>query len=330
MSFRRRNFLYPHLVRRVATIFALAFLALAALPAAALAAAAPTIEYSAPSPIRNKEATLHFAIDPGGLETSYEVEIARVGEPLKSWEMPGVVLAGEEPAALEAKVPRYFEGGLVPGSEYHWRVTAWNAEGKTEGVEQFFTTTNGPTPVFVNGTATQTGPTSVAFTGTVDPEGAPLTGCRFRWVDKTTFSMAGFEKWAATEMVRFGETVPCKESPAEIGSGTEPVTVHGEATGLAPGEYVFRVEGENAYEDAMASGGVPFTVSAEFGSGNPPPPGPPFEPPGPPAEAPPVQKKPCPQTHRGKAHGLKAHAGKHGAKHHHGKKNGRGKACGRR
>lgn len=297
---------------------------------AALAASAPTIEYGTPSPIRNYEATLHFSIDPQGLDTEYEVEIARVGGSFQDWGMPVPIPAGEEPVAVEVTMPRYWEGGLEPGTEYKWRVRAWNAEGETASSEQFFTTTDAPAPVFTTGTATQTGPDTVTFTGTVDPEGAPLTGCRFRWVSPSTFLYAGFEKWAATEMVRFGETVPCKESLAEIGSGTEPVTVHGEAT-VEAGEWYFRLEGENAYEDATAVGGVPFTVSADFGSEEPPAHeggGPPFPPPGPPAEMPPVQKKPCPQTHRGKGHGAKAHGKKR--RHRHAAHHTRGKACGRR
>jgi hypothetical protein len=312
----------------MAAIFATAVLALCLLPAFAAAAAAPVIEYSTPNPIRNKEATLRFAIHPEGLETSYEVEIARVGESLKSWEMPGLAPAGEEPVALEVEVPRYFEGGLHPGTEYHWRVTAWNVGGKTIGAEQLFTTTDGPRPAFATATAAQTGSTGASFTGTADPEGAPLTGCRFRWVDKTIFTYAGFEKWAATEMVRFGETVPCDESVEEVGSGTEPIGVHGEATGLEPGQYVFRVEGENAYGDLVAGGGVPFTVSADFGSGSPLTPRPPelpFELPKPPAGLP-LPHKPCPRAHSGKAPRERANGKKRG----HAKKHGRGKACGRR
>jgi hypothetical protein len=313
-------------VRRAATTFALALLALAVLPAAALAAAAPTIEHSTPSPIRNHEATLRFSIDPEGLETSYETMYGTEAGNYHPFHEPidGVLPAGDEPVLLEKKIPVFFEAALQPGTEYHWRVVARNAEGETIGTDQVFTTTDGPKPIFGNGEATQTGPTSVGFSGTVDPEGAPLTGCRFRYVDKVTFIMAGFEKWAATEMVRFGTTVPCEESLGEIGSGTEPVTVHGEATGLEPGEYVFRVEGENAYEDSVPVGGVPFTVSADFGAANPPP-GPPFEVPGPPAEAPPV-RKPCPPRHA-KKHPARAKK-HHGKKRGHAKKHGRGKACG--
>ncbi|MGN6201792.1 MAG: hypothetical protein ACTHNY_05250 [Solirubrobacterales bacterium] len=296
----------------------------------------PSIEYSTPDPIRNNEATLHFAIDPGGLDTEYEVEIAQVGESFQDWGMPDLVAAGDEPVALEVQLPRYWEGALSEGREYHWRVRAWNTAGETVGSDQLFTTTDGPAPVFTNLTATQTGPATVTFTGTVDPEGATLTGCRFRWVSPGTFENAGFEKWAATEIVRFGETVPCEESPTEIGSGTEPVSVHAEAT-IESGEWFFRLEGENAFVDAVATGGVPFTVAPGFGSEEPPtePPvqgggGPPFQPPGPPpAEVPPVQKKACPRTHRGKAKGARSHGKKkgHGRRH---AKHGRGKACGRR
>jgi hypothetical protein len=295
----------------------------------------PVIGYGTPDPIRNTEATLHFSIDPQGLETEYEVEWAQVGEEFQDWGMAQVVPAGEEPVALELKIPRYWEGdALASGREYHWRVRAWNTTGETVGSEQRFTTTDAAAPVFTNLTATQTGPNTVVFTGTVDPEGAPLTGCRFRWVSPSTFQYAGFEKWAAVEVVRFGETVPCKESLAEIGSGTEPVTVHGEAT-IESGEWFFRLEGENAYEDATAVGGVPFKVDPDFGSEEPSPEpprheggGPPFQPPGPPAEVPPVQHKPCPQTHRGKAGGLKAHGKRRG--HRHTARPSRGKACGRR
>jgi hypothetical protein len=320
--------------RAVAFLFVLA-VGMCVLAGTAIAASAPTIEYGTPDPVRNQDATVHFSIDPGGLETEYEVDWAPVGAELSHWNMPGLVPAGEEPVAEETKLPRYWEGDLSPGTEYHWRVRAWNAEGETVGPEQFFTTTEVPAPVFTNGTATQTGSDTVTFTGTVDPEGALLTGCRFRWVSPTTYQYAGFEKWAATEIVRFGETVPCKESSSEIGSGTEPVTVHGEAT-VEAGEWYFRLEGENAYEDATAVGGVAFRVSAEFGKEPPVEPpaheggGPPFQPPGPPAEAPPVQKKPCPWTHHGKAGGVKADVKKHGRGHRLGPKHHRGKACGRR
>jgi hypothetical protein len=312
------------IMRRAATFVTTLAMALCLLPALA-AAAAPAIEYSSPNPIRNKEATLRFSLDPEGLETSYEVEIAKAGESLKSREMPGFTPAGDDPVALEVNIPRYFEGGLIPGTEYHWRVTAWNDAGETVGGVQFFTTTDGPTPAFATATASQTGSNRVSFTGMVDPEGAPLTGCRFRWVDKTTFTYAGFEKWAAVKIVRFGKTVPCGETVDEVGSGTEPVPVTGEATGLEPGEYVFRVEGENAFGGLVSGHGVPFIVSAGFGAGSSPSPGPhdsPFlESPAPSVGLP--ARRSCSRAHSDRA----PRKGRNGKKLGHAKRHGRGKGC---
>jgi len=133
-------------VRRALPTFAVALLALAALPAMATAAAAPAIEYSTPSLIRNKEATLRFSIDPEGLETSYEVMYGtEAGNYHPSHEpIDGVLPEGNEPVALAKVIPVFFEGGLKPGTEYHWRVVAKNAEGETVGTDQVFTRRSSP------------------------------------------------------------------------------------------------------------------------------------------------------------------------------------------
>lgn len=242
--------------------------------AVAAAASAPAIEYSAPDPIRNHQATLHFSIDPNGLETQYEVEWARVGQAFQDWGMYDTVPAGEEPVALELKIPRYWEGSLQAGQEYRWRVRAWNSEGETVGLEQFFSTTNGPDPGAANGTATQSGEGTVVLTGTVDPEGAPLTSCEFRYLDEAGY-YHGFDWHDATEQIRIGPTVPCEESLEEIGSGTEPVTVHAVLTGLHPGKWYFRIEADNQYESSDLLEGTSFEVVAPF-------------PPAPPVTGPPV------------------------------------------
>lgn len=260
---------YPYavVVRRIATTFVLVLLVLAVLPAAALAAAAPVIEYSTPSPIRNKEATLRFSIDPEGLETSYEVMYGtEAGNYHPSHEpIDGVLPEGNEPVALAKVIPVFFEGGLKPGTEYHWRVVAKNAEGEIEGTDQVFTTTNGPTPKAVTGAATEQTLTSASLAGTVDPEGAPLSECLFRYLPLSTWRGHGFEvvTFLSWRLERIGVTVPCEESLGEIGSGTEPVAVHAKVSGLEPGPYVWRVEADNQYEEGLT--GLP----ASFG-----PPGP--------------------------------------------------------
>ena len=69
------------------------------------------------------------------------------------------------------------------------------------------------------------------FHGNVDPEGAVLTGCEFEY--GTTRN--------------FGESVPCEESPAAIGSGMSPVPVEAKVSGLAGGMgYYYRLRAVNA------------------------------------------------------------------------------------
>lgn len=243
-------------MRRTAAIF----LALAALvlPASAVAAGPPTVQYFTPSPIRNHEATLRFSIDPEGLATDYEVKYGTApGEynPFSFWEfeMP----AGDEPVMVEAKLPAHWMPALHAGTKYHWTVIAENSAGKTEGPEQTFTTTNGPHPGVITGAATDQTLTSATFTGTVDPEGFPLTACRFRYVTETTAAFKGFEANTGGGVTPLGNSVPCEESLAAIGSGDEPVAVHADVSGLEPGPYRFRLEADNEFEKA-GGGGVSF------------------------------------------------------------------------
>jgi hypothetical protein len=250
-------------MKRAAAFLSVLAIAVCVPAAAAFAASAPTIEYGTPSPIRNHEATLHFTIDPGGLETMYEVEYAQVGEEVRDWGMSTPIASGEEPVAVAVKIPRYWEGSLFAGREYHWRVRAWNAEGETTGPEQLFTTTDGPRPEVANGTATQTGEGTVALTATVDPEGVPLTSCEFRYADEGMY-YHGFDWHDAIGPIRIGPTVPCSETLEEIGSGTEPVTVHAELTGLHPGNWHFRIEAANQYESSALLTGTLFEVIAPF------------------------------------------------------------------
>jgi hypothetical protein len=315
-------------MKRMAATVATLAMALCLLPAIASAAGPPTIEYSTPSPIRNESATLRFSVNPEGLETKYEVNVAEVGASYNHWLGPGFPIFGEGPVAQEVGVPRYPEVEMRPGTEYHWQVTAFNEDGETVGAEQFFTTTDGPAPAFDTVAAVQTAPEQVSLSGTVDPEGVALTGCRFRLITKSVATYAGFEKSSGTQMVRFGKTVPCDESVQEIGSGSEPVPVEAVATGLEPGEYDFRIEGENAFEapDAGAVGhGVRFTVSPDFVAPELPGPTPPPAPTSPPAPeaggsspAPPpspIGKKKhvsCPRAHRGKTKGKKHRGAKRG------------------
>lgn len=264
----------------------------------------PAIEYLAPDPLRNESATLRFKIYPNRLDTEYEVEYGdeagNYNEFHYLWD--GTVPAGEEPVTREAKLPAYWEGSLWPGTTYHWRVVARNAAGTTEGPDETFTTPDELPPALTT-SVTEATVANTHFTGTVDPEGHELTGCRFRWLPVGLYDGRMFEWHDAIGRIRLGFTVPCVESLEEIGSGSEPVAVHADVSGLEPGLHYVRLEAENAYEDGADWAGIPFEIPNpnEVGKGCEHDPGC-----GPPATKPPVvtppQATPRPPAKKKKKH----------------------------
>jgi hypothetical protein len=89
------------------------------------------------------------------------------------------------------------------------------------------------------------GPESATFTGTVNPEGVPITSCHFDYGA------------TAEELVL---TVPCLETPAQIGAGEMPVSVHADVTGLTPSQqYFVRLAATNASGEGVGRV-IPFNT----------------------------------------------------------------------
>jgi hypothetical protein len=83
--------------------------------------------------------------------------------------------------------------------------------------------------------------------GTVDPEGAPVTACQFEYG-----TSAGY-----------GEAVPCAQTPGQIGSGTGPVAVSADVTGLSvPSTYHYRLTASNANGEVVGADET-FTAGAK-------------------------------------------------------------------
>jgi hypothetical protein len=120
--------------------------------------------------------------------------------------------------------------GLSKETTYYVRLTGENANGKSYGASLQFVT-----PGAVNlatAPATAVADDMATLNGTVNPEGTELEECRFEYG-------VGFP---------LASSVPCAETPAQIGSGNSPVTVHADLTGLAAGtEYSFRLVGKNEF-----------------------------------------------------------------------------------
>ncbi len=86
-------------------------------------------------------------------------------------------------------------------------------------------------PDGVTEAASSVQPSSATLNGTVDPDGLPVTACQFEYGTSSSY----------------GQSAPCAQSPASIGSGTGPVTVSADASGLsADTEYHFRLAVSNA------------------------------------------------------------------------------------
>jgi hypothetical protein len=87
-----------------------------------------------------------------------------------------------------------------------------------------------PTPI--TGGSSNEQSTSATVEGAVDPNGAEVTGCKFEYGTSTAYEQP---------------PASCRPSASKIGSGTNPVTVTAELTGLIPNQvYDYRLAAENA------------------------------------------------------------------------------------
>jgi hypothetical protein len=142
---------------RVVNAHRLVFSALAAVLGVLVFASAPalaaapevTIEGESYSGLSATEARLEATIDPGGSETSYHFEY---GPSAGSYDV-SVPVSGREIAAGEAGISvGVVANGLTPGTTYHFRVVASNAQpGVVDGPDEAFTTpaaqgTGSPSP----------------------------------------------------------------------------------------------------------------------------------------------------------------------------------------
>jgi hypothetical protein len=102
-------------------------------------------------------------------------------------------------------------------------------------------------PEASTGVATNITKETATLNGSVNPGGVLLTECKFEFGTSASY----------------GQSVPCAESPASIGSGTSPVPVHADIAGLTEGTvYHFRLVAMNANGAAQGSDKTFETTSA--------------------------------------------------------------------
>jgi sugar lactone lactonase YvrE len=108
-------------------------------------------------------------------------------------------------------------------------------------------------PDVTTGQASNVQTTSATLTGTVNPSGAPLTDCHFDYGTSSSY----------------GQSAACVPDAVSIGSGTSPVPVHADVSGLQPSTlYHFRLVAANAQETSSGPDQIldtlgPPTIAAQ-------------------------------------------------------------------
>jgi DNA-binding beta-propeller fold protein YncE len=95
---------------------------------------------------------------------------------------------------------------------------------------------------------------AASLSGTIDPRGAAVSGCEFEYGLTNEFGDG-----------QYSHSVPCEQTPGEIGAGSSPVAVSAQLEGLEPGElYHFRLVATNA-NGAGEGSGMLATQGVGFG-----------------------------------------------------------------
>jgi hypothetical protein len=185
-------------------------------------------------------ATLNGVIDPENLpvvECYFEYgETDEYGQSVPCeqglGENPGEIGKGTSPVPVSVKLT-----GLHGGVTYHYRLVARNANGIVEGADEAFTT---PTVPLVTGAeAANVTEGGAELRADVNPEGLQVSRCTFEYGTSTAY----------------GARETCAQRKSAIGSGTAPVPVSAQISGLQPNTtYYWRLRVEDVDGEAFEPG----------------------------------------------------------------------------
>lgn len=176
---RNLKLLAPVITRAALLTIGIALLATTA-PGAALAAAPPTTTTGGTSSVSDTSATLHGAVNPNGLPTTYHFEWGTTtayasNGPIRS--------AGSGTRAVSV---HQSADHLTPGATYHYRLVATNSSGTTYGTDRTFVAGH-VSPNVSTGPVTYLNSTGAVLNGTVNPNNEPTTWY-FEWGNLSSLS----------------------------------------------------------------------------------------------------------------------------------------------
>ena len=183
----------------------------------------PEIELKDPSAITPSSATLNATVDPGGqsgytFRFEYGLTTAYDETPTPA---PGGSVPGSASTAVSAPI-----SGLVPNTEYHYRVIVITPRGEFPSGDSTFTTLK-PVPEVTTQDPASIGSDSATVSAAINPNGLATT---YKFVFGTTQG-----------------NLNRSTTPANLPAASAPQTVQGVLTGLEPNKkYFYRAEATNA------------------------------------------------------------------------------------
>lgn len=194
-------------MRRTLQVLVLSLVAGASITGVASAASSPTVATRAATKIGNSSVVLNGTVNPNGHATKYSFTYGPTTA-YGATTSTGSLKAGTKPVAVTRTV-----SGLLPGTTYHYRISAASSGGLVVGADRTFTTTGPPPASVITGGAVNVGKTVATPTGVINPEGATTS-----WVVQYGLTTSyGLENFLGT-----------------LPALTTPVTVSAQLPGLAP------------------------------------------------------------------------------------------------
>jgi phosphodiesterase/alkaline phosphatase D-like protein len=184
---------------------------------------APTVVTEPASSVGSNTATLNATVNPNGGEvTECKLEYGTTtayGSSAPCTPSPG---SGTSPVAVSASVT-----GLAAKTGYHFRISATNSGGKSEGSDRTFNTLPSA-PTVVTGAASAITKTGATLNATVNPNGGEVTECKLEYGTTTAY----------------GSSATCTPAPGAVESA---VAVSASVSGLITNTtYHFRISATNA------------------------------------------------------------------------------------